>query len=290
MASLLTGRLPHEHRVVRDPQAAQRFGQLAPGTTTIAERLGAAGYACGAVVNNVYRSPLFGLDQGFGKDWDYRGSTQETIRSAEETVDAALGWIDRQHAPFFLLVHFMEPPLLYDPPAEVRETFTGHDPAPVPVPFGRRDALAAPRAGQRPSDEELAYVERLYDEEILYVDGAIGRLLATLRERPRWSETVVVITSDHGEEFFDHGSFEHGHSLYAELTRVPLVVAGPGLARGQVTDVAQHIDVARGILALAGLAPESAEPNLFSTLRAGQPLGEGIAIAEGVLYGPPRAA
>lgn len=292
MTSLLTGLLPHQHRVGRHPTDERRFGRLAPEIPTLAERLGEAGYARAAIVNNTFLAPEFGLSRGF-EDYDYRGATKARVRSAEETVDAAAGFVERQDRPFFLLVHFMEPHLFYDPPASVRGTFTGDGPAPVEVPFGSTEGIARLSHGEGAAGRAAReYVERLYDEEILYVDGAIGRLVAALRARPRWDRTVVIVTADHGEEFFDHGGFEHGHTLYGELVRVPLIVRGPGLARGEVAGVVQHADVARGILALAharadGLA-DGIDP--FAWVRSGRDPGDRPSLSENVLYGPPRVA
>jgi len=292
VASLLTGLLPHQHRVGRHPTEARRFGRLAPEIPTLAERLGEAGYARGAIVNNTFLAPEFGLSRGF-EDYDYAGATKWRIRSAEDTVDAALEWIDGRDRPWFLLVHFMEPHLYYDPPATVRGTFTGGGKPPVEVPFGADSAIARIASGGLALDAvERDYVEKLYDEEILYVDRAVGRLVDALQSRARWERTVVVVTADHGEEFFDHGGFEHGHTLYGELIRVPLVVRGPGLARGAVDGVVQHVDLARGILGLAGADAEGLAEGVdpFALLRAGEDPGDRPSLSENVLYGPPRAA
>jgi len=290
MASLLTGLLPHQHRAVRDPEQPRRFGRLAPETVTLAERLGEAGYACGAVVNNTYFAPIFGLDQGFGDGWNYRGASNAEHRSADATVAAALAWLAAQSPPVFLLVHFMEPHLLYDPAPAVRGTFTGHARPPVPVPWGTPASLAPLWRGEQPSPEQIEYIRQLYDEEVLAADRALGRLLEALRQRSRWPDTVVVVTADHGEEFFEHGGFEHGHTLYAELTRVPLVVAGPGLARGERSELVRHVDVAQGLLALAGASPDPAAPDLFSALRAGRRWQADGLLTENVLYGAQRVA
>lgn len=292
MTSLLTGLLPHKHRVGRDPEDHKRFGRLAPEIPTLAERLADVGYARGAIMNNTFLAPEFGLARGFD-DYDYRGATKWKVRSAEDTVDAALAWTADQDRPYFLVVHFMEPHLFYDPPEDVRGVFTGDGPAPVDVPFGTNRAIARIAAGELAFDAVARdYIEKLYDEEILYVDRAIGRLARGLRDRARWDRTVVVVTADHGEEFFDHGGFEHGHTLYGELVRIPLIVRGPGLARGEVAGVVQHVDVARGILELAGASVDGLAEGIdpFALLREGLDPGDRPSLSENVLYGPPRAA
>lgn len=291
MTSLLTGLLPHRHGVGRDPDVARRFGRLAPEIPTLAEQLLAVGYATGAIVNNVFLAPEFGLQRGFGEDYDYRGASKASIRSAEESVDAALAWIQPSRHPYFLLLHFMEPHLFYDPAPQVRGTFTGDGQPPIPVPFGSDRAIQVLKKSRPgPASEELEYLKKLYDEEILAVDRAMGRLFEELEKRADWENTVVIVTADHGEEFFDHGGFEHGHTLYGELTRVPLVVHGPGFDLGEIKGVVEHVDLSRGILGLAGVPSDTGlvGDDLFSIIKRGEMLELGTSVSENTLYGPPR--
>ncbi|MCH2187372.1 sulfatase [Myxococcota bacterium] len=291
MTTLLTGLFPHQHRVGRDPTESRLFGRLAPEIPTLAERLGEVGYARGAIVNNTFLAPEFGLARGF-ETYDYQGATKWKVRSAEKSVESALQWVDDQSSPWFLVVHFMEPHLFYDPPESVRGAFTGAEAPPVEVPFGT-DSVVTQIRRTGLTAEERDYVERLYDEEILYVDRAIGRLVDTLENEPAGKNLVVIVTADHGEEFFDHGGFEHGHTLYGELIRVPLVISGPGLARGEVRGVVQHVDLSRGILGFAGASQQGLPDgvDLFALLRDGAALESSReALSENVLYGPPRAS
>jgi arylsulfatase A-like enzyme len=135
-----------------------------------------------------------------------------------------------------------------------------------------------------PDDPEA--VVAAYDEEILAADAAVGTLVAGLR-RP----SVVVVTSDHGEEFWDHGRFEHGHTLLGELTRVPLVVAGPGVPRLSVDTVVQHVDLFQGLLALAGATrPDGSVGRDLFSVAAVPPDVDSHAVSDNVLHGPPKAA
>ena len=128
-----------------------------------------------------------------------------------------------------------------------------------------------------------------YGQEVSRADAALTPLITLLRKRG----ATIVVTADHGEEFFDHGGFEHGHTLYGELIRVPLVISGPGLARGEVRGVVQHVDLSRGILGLAGASQEGLPSgvDIFALLRDGESLEPSRqALSENVLYGPPRAS
>src|SRR5690606_5032382 len=144
--------------------------------------------------------------------------------SSREQTDAAIAWLDRHAGAgggrFFLWVHYYDPHFDYERHAGV-ETF-----------------------GSRKVD--------LYDHEIRYTDGHIGRLLDEFERRGLADRTVVVVTGDHGEGFGEHGIDLHGYHLYAAQTRVPLIVAVPGLAPRRITMPAGHIDILPTLANLAG--------------------------------------
>src|SRR5207244_2725728 len=99
------------------------------------------------------------------------------------------------------------------------------------------------RCGAAPLDApEVAHLRALYDGGLRYWDGEFRRLLDALRDLELRDSTVVIVTSDHGEEFQDHGRLEHGSQLYDETLRIPLVVAGRSVPGGRVTELAQEID------------------------------------------------
>ena len=287
-ASLLTGLLPHEHRVVRDGKDTTLFGTLPATVTTLAERLQAAGYATGAVLNNTFLAPQFGLNQGFDH-YDWQGAGPTNHRSATDSVSAALSWLNQQQKPAFLLVHFIEPHAAYDPPAATRGVFTSAGKAPVPVPFYYLDAR--PLAEDGPGVEERrTYVRGLYDEEVLAADQALGALVSGLRARPRWGQTTLVVTSDHGEEHWDHGGFEHGHSLHGEVTRVPLIAVGAVGPHRRVSTVVSLLDLHQSLVQLGGATPDPATQGAdLWTLPAG--VGpRRIAMSENCLYGEDLAS
>jgi arylsulfatase A-like enzyme len=286
MTSLLTGLYPHVHRVGRSPFDVNAFGRLETSRVTLAEAIGPAGYATAAFVNNTFMAPEFGLNQGFDV-YDYEGATNDQHRSTAQTVALANTWIAAQTAPLFVLVHAMEPHMDYDPPPSTRGRFTGDGEPLVPIPFASPSQIALKDEHGRPTRPVVDYIEQLYDEEVLATDQALSVLFDTLRARDNWANTLVIVTSDHGEEFWEYGGFEHGHSLLGVLTRVPLVFGG-GLARHQdvVTSVVQHVDVFRTLIALAGVSPPAETVGL--NLRSKEPLPAQTAMSENTLYGPPR--
>ncbi|MGH0034808.1 MAG: sulfatase [Myxococcota bacterium] len=196
-------------------------------------------------------------------------------------------WLDRRDGdrPLFLYVHAVEPHSPYNPPARYRERFAPEaggdalDPETEAVvrrlqqsfiergvPQAQRDIgsrawLHALAAGSiAPTERVIADLEALYDAEVAYADDAFGALLAELERRGLLADAAVAFLSDHGEEFFEHGSWEHGKTLHAEVLRVPMILRLPGDApRGiRVADIARHIDVLPTLLEAVGVpAPRS---------------------------------
>jgi arylsulfatase len=206
---------------------------------TLAETLRSAGFATRAITSHLYVSNTYGLDAGF----DHLDFHQD--RKAADGVDRALAWLDRVgDEPFFLFLHFYDPHWHYDPPAETLALFESEysgDLTGLWQDFSRREPKSL-------SPGDMRHLLALYDGEIRYTDDQIARLLAHLRERGLDASTLVVVTSDHGEEFLEHGAFEHQRTLYEEIIRVPLIVNGPGIAPGRLATQTSLLDVAPTIL------------------------------------------
>ncbi len=274
VASLFTSRWPSEHGAVsmREP--------LASALPTLAERLREAGYlTIGISANFVHVTKRSGLARGFevwrsfskpAEDgsprtiWTgKRASGQATLRapSGAELNAAVIRRIPAPEAgPIFLYVHYMEPHSPYAPPPAVLARIVGE-----PSGEARREAATndylvdlAARRVQLDEAQRQELVD-LYDAEIAAVDEAIGDLVTALQERDRWANTVMLITSDHGEEFADHGGWFHAINLHSESLRVPLVVHDArnlrtGVRRSEPVDL---LDVPTTLLDLAGI-PASA--------------------------------
>ncbi|MCS6915528.1 MAG: sulfatase-like hydrolase/transferase [Myxococcales bacterium] len=230
--------------------------EVLPDNRLLAEVLRERGYRTLALLSYHYFEPGWGLAQGFD-DYDVHLMTLHSIggdpaatsgSSARELADLAiskLASLPLEAEPFFIWVHFYDPHYRYQ-----------HHPE-VPT-FGD---------GEREQDQ--------YDNEIRYTDEHIGRMLDALRRRPSWERTVVVVTADHGEGFGEHGippDRRHGYHLYANQTRVPLVLRVPGLPSRRVEAPVGHVDIMPTLLQLAGCTAAQ-EPQL-----AGRPL---LALATG---------
>ncbi len=287
-ASLLTGLYPHQHKIARDGCLLDRFGRMAPSTLTLAEALQGSGYATAAWMNNTFLAPEFGLQDGFDV-YNYRGATNVVHRTGSETVKEGLAWLDSLEPDkrSFLMLHFMEPHLDYAPPKDLHGKFaTGARPEALAYPKNPNPFTMLQQGGLHLEPPEVSYLKALYDEEILAADRALGELVAGLKARGRLDNTLLIITADHGEEFWEHGRFEHGHDLWSELTRVPLVVHGPGLPKkGKVETIVEHVDLVAGIAAVAGV-DMGALPGVSLFDIAAAPRAPRAAMSENCLYGP----
>jgi len=288
-SSLFTSLPPQAHGAGGNVHEGWRA--LDAAHTTIAEHFRDAGWSTHAIVNVDFLTDAFGTTQGFD-DVDARISNDNhEVRRAGVTTDAALGWIDAAGAqPFFLLVHYFDPHAEYDPPPAWRARFAAEqDRESSAFRFGAREHVVNHRNGRMPLDAStLSRARALYDGEVAYTDDEVGRLLDGLAARGLDARTIVVITSDHGEEFGEHGSWEHGHTHFDELLHVPLAIRAPGLAPRSVSEPVGLVDVAPTLCSLAGLTPPASfrGRDLSSALRTGSPLPpiEGL-VAYGNFWG-----
>jgi arylsulfatase A-like enzyme len=236
--SMLTGVDPGVHGGVDMDHGFNRRLPILP------ELLRGAGYATQAVTSHLYVSGVYGLDQGF-EHLDFHQD-----RKANDVADRALGLLDRfGDRPFFLFLHFYDPHWHYDPPPETLRLFESSYAGTL---SGRwQDFSKRTRESLAPAD--VAHLLALYDGEIRFTDDHLGRILDHLRDRGLEKSTLVMVTSDHGEEFLEHRSWEHQKTLYEEVVRVPLLLRGPGVPVRREPAQATVADVAPTILHWAGL-------------------------------------
>jgi arylsulfatase A-like enzyme len=246
-ASLFTGRYPQEHRagVIRRPWIDGRF-------PTLAEVLRASGYATGGfVANGFWCGRQTRLHRGFIRYEDFYHSLGDAVartslgrrlaydygprlgfidvpgRKRAELVNAQfLGWLNQVgDRPFFAFLNYFDVhgPLL--PPAPYAGRFSGR----AATPKSDEIQIGA-LTGDMPryTPEAIRILIDAYDESLLYLDAQIGALMDSLELRGALENTLVVITSDHGESFGEHGMMFHGHSMYRDQLAVPLILRLPG--------------------------------------------------------------
>jgi arylsulfatase A-like enzyme len=290
--SLYTGQIPSRHSagLLLQDSGERSFAALDESAPSIGEILEERGFATAAVVNNPFLHPAFGLGRGF-ETWDYVFGNYAAYPRASQIVYWGLRWLDaRDERPFLLVLHIFDPHLSYDPPPQVRGRFTSGYAGRLALPlagFGKLNAGWKPRL-----EADRRFVTGAYDEEILFVDRQLARLFDGLEQRGLLDETLVVLTSDHGEEFFEHDGFEHGHTMFQELLRVPLLFWGPGVRPRRIETPVSLVDVLPTLLDALGLepVPDLTGRSLWGLLGGGSDPVERALVAEGTLHGPDRKA
>jgi arylsulfatase A-like enzyme len=252
--TLLTARPP-------EGQAAGRSGfKIWPETATLADTLQRSGYATAGFVSGPFLAASYGYGKGF-EIYDEsagKGAHPHRVVTSPKLVTLTTQWLTtwydtRRDEPFFLFLHMWDPHYDYDPPPPYDRMF---DPDYAGDVDGKRYAVTDKvHAGMDPRD--LAHVVALYDGEIRFTDDHLGRIVEHLRGLGVLDDTIVVVTSDHGEEFFEHGMKGHGKTLYEEIVRIPLVMRYPRrIAPGTVVaEQVRLMDVAPTILGLAKVPP-----------------------------------
>lgn len=213
---------------------------------SIPQTLQSAGYRTCGLTNVILLNSVHGFDAGF----DYFDCNETGNSRAQKSIEMFLDWIDedtQQESKFFAVLHLFDVHSPYDPLPPFDTIF---DPGGTgDVIFWRCDK----RTGGLLFPEHLEHMIAMYDSEIAYVDNELGKLFAELHVRGLADSTLIIVTSDHGEGFLEHGRVGHGNSLYQELLHVPLVMSGPGIEFGKTDSLrVAHYDIFPTILTLIG--------------------------------------
>lgn len=286
MAGLLTGLAPG--RLMRSAADG-----LPPALPTLAERLRAAGYWTVLAGANPTLEPRLGFTRGFEHVSLPPAELASLLRHADDLDRRAQAFLERPREPFFMLLHYLDPHDPYDNPDIVqgRSRFW-------PQYSGRLrgDWIHGLYEGKLQLDathDDRRQIAALYDAEVAYVDRFVERALERLPEAVR-TRTLVVFTSDHGEELHERGGFKHGQTLYEEQWRVPLLVRWDGHIRPgtRLERPVSLLDIAPTVLAAAGLPamPEVDGQSLLPALLGQAPLPERDLSARHLAGGPIRLA
>lgn len=276
VASLQTGLPVSAHGA--DCLANSGCQGIQPGVPTLAEVLAARGYRTAAITANPWITRGTGMARGFHRYVDLAGVPPLRLalagpplglspQDARVSVDEALHWLASVgNEPFFLWVHLIGPhmPYLHSPDPQLRALTA--------------DAL---RTGGVTDAAFRDAVRKAYEDEVAYTDREVSRLLDALDARGLLDRAVVAMTADHGEELWEHGGVEHGHSHHREVVEVPLVLVAPGIPAGTRAGVASLLDVAPTLAAIAG-----ADASGMAGLDLRSPLPPArVALSWGNLYG-----
>jgi arylsulfatase A-like enzyme len=228
VASLFTGRWPHEHGVfegsLENSEGEVVSDVLDGGMTTLAESLGAAGFLTVAWVQNEQLRAFLGFSQGFALYHDQPGQCEAILRGF-------LDWNDGpgRRLPYFAYLHLLDLHGPYRPPASHAERF-------VDLPKGYElqeweQWIAYKKLVRKgelfPTTAEVETLRGLYDAQLAWVDEQIGALVGELRARGTYDESLIILLADHGDAFMEHGWLSHSNTPYEELIHVPLIVKLP---------------------------------------------------------------
>jgi len=237
MATIMTGAYPKDHG------ATDFHWSIAPQLPTLAGTLRKAGYDTRAYVSHVILKPIYGFGDGFGS-FDFsvlNVGHPHDVSTGRELTDLVIADLPKTKQPFFFWVHYFDPHFAYLEHADWKH-------------FGDRD------------------IDR-YDQEIAFTDREISRLVAELKRRGMYDDTIIVLTSDHGEEFGEHGGSYH-ETLYQESLLCPLVIRAPSLKPGESETIAEQTDLFPTVLGLLKIPAPAGLPgkDLFSASREQGPI------------------
>jgi len=275
MTTMLSGVSPLVH------QATQRLSAAPEELETLSETLANAGYRTMAVGKNPVIGPHVNLDQGF-HEYSWYPTPELGVSLGSEALAFVLPWVfdvdpstaqlvdkglqplvNHNHPggrPFFLWLHIFDPHMPYEPPLKYLPNLQDNPPHPnigLDMPFG---AFKNIRLGQHvPGADEREWIRTLYEAEVRYVDDELGRFFQRLRDEGLYDDALIIVVSDHGEEFWEHEGFEHGHTFYQELLHVPLMVKLPGNTQAMTIDQPVSVSgVTPTVLKVAGVEHEPA--------------------------------
>ena len=245
-ASMFTGLYPQTHGLIRNG-----YPMSTTGPTTLAEILGAEGFATAAFVSGyTLESAISGLDRGFEI---YDDDFEENARDGSRTLEKAVAWLDSVDPDrrFFLFLHLFDAHGPYRPPTAYADLFRS-DSAGDPLRRIARYQRLHDDDGERISTAN-PYVDR-YDALIRYQDDLVARLVDSIDVE----RTVVVVTADHGETLSErYHSFDHGGRVFDEQIRIPLIVVSPGLDPAVVEGAVETTDLLPTILELLDVEPSA---------------------------------
>ena len=237
----------------------------ADGPETLAEAFAGAGFRTAAFSGNGYVSEAYGTSRGFEHLADEvvfreyapgRGSYND---NAERVHKSALGWLDSlaEDEKAFVYLHTIHPHNPYDPPEPIERRFTAEFDSDFEASTGNLLDIKYNRTDVSETDQ--ARITGLYTGAVAYNDAQIAMLLDELTQRFPKEEILLIITSDHGEELFDHGGVLHGYTLYREQLHIPLILWWPGqLGSRRIETPTDNLDLHESLRSLIGAAPSEA--------------------------------
>lgn len=277
IASLFTSLYPHEHKSIT------RESNLDNRLFTLAEFFQNRYYKTVCIQTNPFISNEFNFNQGFCLYVDMIN------KEAKDVTETFLSWLNyNSKKPFFAYLHYMDTHFPYNSPQEYISKFGKEQsrfwsPTNLTIPDLRvLNKIAF-------TEEDRKSLVNRYDGAINYIDYNFSLIVDKLADLNLLNKTIIIITADHGEELFDHDNIDHGHSLYEEIIRVPLIIGGlKSIPQARIKMPFQLKDLFPLIISLAGINKNS---NIsYKQVSSEQSIHKTIIFAEGTLYGDEKKA
>ncbi len=251
--SVMTGLYAAQHHVGRTTRAMDRLQSIPDNLITLAELAMQRNYRTAAITDDGYVSGFYGFQQGFEQ---YRENNDVDKNEVVSTIDDGIAWLKKNGGrQFFLFLHSYEVHEPFTPPLSAfRHLFPEHKLKSGKSPEIYNEWLKDVMFGKViPTSEEKELVRKAFDAEIYFFDQQFGRLMKELQNLRLDQNTVIVVFSDHGQQFFERGnSFGHANSLFAEEIRVPLILYIPGKPYQDRKELASLVDIYPTVAALMG--------------------------------------
>lgn len=263
--SLLTGLYPNRHG------AKSELLALSPDVSTLSEILAAHGLRTAAFVNSLFLSKRYGFNKGFD-EYEY---VEEDVRlESSGMAKRVIQWFATEKPErFFLFLHDYQTHSDYSAQPKYQEGLIRPYEGKV---TGATSELMVFRNDHSPlGPRDIEHLVDLYVGGIRQMDAELGRLFRHLQQAGYWENTLIIVTSDHGEEFLEHGGVLHGRTQYDEVLRIPLIMRGPGVpAATRISDSVSIIDVLPTALSLmqipVGSAPDGTALDGIDVMAAGE--------------------
>lgn len=280
IGSVFTSLYPHEHG------AFFWTDNLNNSCLTLAEVFRNKKYATFAIQTNPGITAEYNFNQGF------QFFDELILENGEKVAAKFNAWLEKnKNKPFFAYLHFMDTHLHYDAPDKFKAIFEPEDTrSPVTGLLGAYLVRVLSETGL--SSEDKQHLINLYDAEIRYFDYIFGTIIENLKKSGIFEKTIIILTTDHGEEFWEHNGFEHGHSLYNELLHVPLIIKYSSLLPAKwIKSYVQLADLFPTILSMIGIKDDfnlkgkDLTPNILNN----KPINHTL-FFEDILYGAEKKA
>lgn len=261
--SIFTGLYPSQHKVVnkftkfnQNEKIISNLNKLSPNVETLAQVFKANGYITGGFTGDAGVHSMFGYNKGFDVYTD-----EKTFGSIQNASDHALNWLKKnKNKQFFMFLHGYDSHGQFKVPDNYKGKFMpkNYDGPYKGTNKEQRDLReeGLEKGSINLSSQDVEFWRGWYDSKIRDADDRFAKFWSEFAKMGLAKNTLVVILSDHGTEFYEHKRFDHGHTLYDELVHIPLVFLGPGIKKSlKVKEQVTTIDLAPTILELMGINP-----------------------------------